>query len=75
MNKITREFVTSVVTVILAIFAIAVFIGSGGSLLFYVVVFVAMALGFYNAWLISAAEHKNNGKTGLKTGTRRKRSR
>ncbi len=53
MKKLAKEFVTSLITIILAILAIAIFISSGGSLLFYVAVAIAIIFGFYNAWLIS----------------------
>lgn len=56
LRKLTREFATSLATVILAIFAIALFISSGGTALFYAAVAVALAFGFYNAWLISTSE-------------------
>lgn len=53
MKKLTKEFITSLITVILAILAIGLFISSGGSLLFYVAITLTIIIGFYNAWLIS----------------------
>ncbi|MGI0100349.1 MAG: hypothetical protein ACREBH_01325 [Candidatus Micrarchaeaceae archaeon] len=56
MRRITKEIVTSSITIILAILAIALFISSGGTLIFYAVLSIAIILGIYNAWLISVAE-------------------
>ncbi len=56
MKKLAREFITSMMTVILAILAIALYIYSGGTLVFYAVVVIAILVGFYNAWLISRGE-------------------
>jgi len=53
LKKLEKEFVTSLLTVLLAILSIALFISSGGSLWFYIAVVIAIAFGFYNAWLIS----------------------
>ncbi|HIH50508.1 MAG: hypothetical protein ABSE71_04775 [Candidatus Micrarchaeaceae archaeon] len=58
MKKLAREFITSLITVILAILAIALYIHSGGTLVFYTVVVIAILVGFYNAWLISRGELK-----------------
>jgi preprotein translocase subunit SecF len=56
LEKLNKEFVTSLITVILAILAIAVFIHSGASLLFYCTMAIALVVGFYNAWQISVIE-------------------
>jgi preprotein translocase subunit SecF len=56
LKKVAKEFITSIITVILAIFAIAIFISSGAGLLFYAAVAIAMIFGFYNAWLISVLD-------------------
>ena len=53
MEKLEKEFITSLITVIVAISAIGLFISSGGSILFYITVAIAIIVGFYNAWLIS----------------------
>jgi hypothetical protein len=55
LEKPKREFLTSLITIILAIFAIAVFISSGATILFYVLISIAVAFGFFNVWLISQA--------------------
>jgi len=65
MKNFTKEFITSVITVILAILAIGLFISSGATLIFDVVVAAAVIVGFYNAWLISVLEESPSGK-GLK---------
>lgn len=56
MKKLTKEFITSLITVILAILAITLFISSGAKALFYIAVAVTIVFGFYNAWLISLTE-------------------
>lgn len=58
MKNLNKEFVTSLITVILAILAIAVFIYSGASLLFYCTMAIALVVGFFNAWQISLIEGK-----------------
>ena len=58
MKKLTNEFVTSLITIILAILAIGIFIYSGGSILFYAVIAIAIIFGFYNVWLVSKAVSK-----------------
>ncbi|MDE1871254.1 MAG: hypothetical protein KGI06_03375 [Candidatus Micrarchaeota archaeon] len=70
MERLTKEFATSLITVILAILAIAIFISSGGGMLFYVAVAIAILFGFYNAWLISTAKP---GKAAPETRPKRKR--
>lgn len=55
MEKIEVELVSSLVTIVLAILAVAVFIYHGAGALFYATVIVAMAVGFLNAWLITKA--------------------
>ena len=56
MKKLAREFITSFITVVIAILAIALYIHSGGTLVFYAAVVIAIIVGFYNAWLISRGE-------------------
>ncbi len=56
MKKFAKEFMTSLITVILAILAIGLFISYGATLLFYVAIGIAIIFGFYNAWLISLSE-------------------
>ncbi len=68
MRKFTKEFVTSLITIILAIIAIALFISSGSTLLFYVAVAIALAFGFYNAWMISLLEGEP--ETPIRKGSR-----
>jgi hypothetical protein len=55
MAKVELELVSSLATVVLAILAVVIFIYHGASALFYVVVIVALAIGFLNAWLITKA--------------------
>ena len=62
MKKLSREFYTSLFTVILAILAIAVFIYSGGSILFYAVVAMAILVGLYNILMISRSPYDNEGQ-------------
>jgi 4-hydroxybenzoate polyprenyltransferase len=56
LKKLAREFITSLITVVVAILAIALYIHSGGTPVFYVIIVIAMLVGFYNAWLISRSE-------------------
>jgi len=56
LKKLAREFITSFITVVIAILAIALYIHSGGTLVFYAEVVIAIIVGFYNAWLISRGE-------------------
>ena len=58
MKKLAREFITSFITVVIAILAIALYIHSGGTPIFYAAVAIAIIVGFYNAWLISRGEIK-----------------
>ncbi len=75
MRKLAKEFVSSLVTVILAILAIGLFISSGATLMFYAAVVIAIIVGFYNAWMISKIETDNekakpSGKYAKKQRTR-----
>ena len=54
--QIPYELLTSSATVVLAIIAIITFIYSGATALFYVVVLLALGMGFFNAWLISTSK-------------------
>ncbi len=56
MERIAAEVLTSLATVVLAILAVVVFIYYGAGTLFYVIVAVALIVGFYNAWMISQSE-------------------
>lgn len=56
MKKLANEFITSLITVVIAILAIALYIHSGGTPVFYAAVAIAIIVGFYNAWLISRGE-------------------
>lgn len=69
LKKLTKEFATSLLTVILAILAIALYISSGGTILFYFAVALAIVVGFYNAWLISGPGTAN--VLGKRKGSRR----
>lgn len=69
MGKLSREFATSLLTVAFAILAIAIFIRSGASLVFYVLVLIAIVIGFFNAWLIS--ESDNEGAPEERKGVRK----
>ncbi len=53
MDYIETEMITSLATIILVIFCIAVFILYGARLLFYAIVVVTLIIGFANAWLIA----------------------
>jgi fatty acid desaturase len=68
-----REFVLSAATIVLAILAIVTFIYTGASGAFYVVIVVAIATGFVNAWLISRTEETRQAEP-TRTTTRRKRA-
>lgn len=59
LEKIAKEFVTSLVTIVIAILAIAIFISSGSTIIFYVTVFIAIVIGLYNVWLISTVGSRN----------------
>lgn len=75
MKKLAKEFITSLITVVIAILAIALYIHSGGSLIFYAAVVLAMIVGFYNAWLISRGEVGNiEPKSLVQKGARRRRA-
>ena len=67
MKKIAKEVITSLITVILAILAIAIYISSGGKPLFYIALFIALAFGFYNLWLISVTENRKGSAISRKT--------
>ncbi len=56
MERITVELLSSLATVALAILAVVIFIYYGAGALFYVIVAVALIVGFYNAWLLSKSE-------------------
>jgi hypothetical protein len=73
LRKVSKELITSSITVILAIFAIALFISSGGTLFFYGAVGLAIIFGLYNAWLISALETPGSKPTPKGKPKRRKR--
>lgn len=73
MRKFTKEFITSFISVILAILAIGLFISSGGTILFYVAVAIALAFGFYNVWLISLTDSETVRPVSRKGAGRRKR--
>ncbi len=49
-------FLLSAITVVLFIIALIVFIKYGAGTVFYIVVVVALAAGFLNAWAISKME-------------------
>ncbi len=49
------ELAFSLLTIVLAILAIAIFIYYGAGVAFYIVVVLAIAIGFVNAWLVSKA--------------------
>lgn len=55
MQKIAMELMSSITTVALAILVIAIFIYYGAGAFFYVIVAIAIFVGFLNAWLISKA--------------------
>jgi preprotein translocase subunit SecF len=73
LKSINREFITSLLTVILAILAIALFIYSGATPLFYCTMAIALVVGFYNAWQISNIEtsDENDGRKGKKSSRKR----
>jgi 4-hydroxybenzoate polyprenyltransferase len=55
LKKLTKELLASLITVILAVLAIGLYISYGGWV-FYVAITIAIAFGFYNAYLISVSE-------------------
>ena len=72
MQQSHMEMMLSMTTVVLAIFAISVFIYYGGSELFYAVAVLAMVIGFMNFRLISRAGAR--GSTGARPRPRGRRS-
>jgi 4-hydroxybenzoate polyprenyltransferase len=75
LGKYTKEFFTSLATVILAILAIALFISSGAGSAFYIVIAIAIIFGFYNAWLISVTgKQKEEAEQQRMSGSGRRRS-
>lgn len=62
MRKLTKEFIISLLTVLLGILAIGLFIHSGASIWFYAAIIIAIIVGFYNAWLISRPETADDRK-------------
>ena len=62
MNKILElEFITSIITIVLVVLTLAIFIKYGASILFYVLVIITFAVGFFNAWLISTIDRRKGG--------------
>jgi 4-hydroxybenzoate polyprenyltransferase len=47
------EVITSILTIVFALLAIAVFIGYGAGVAFYLLFVIALAVGLYNTWIIS----------------------
>ena len=67
MKNIAVEYASSLGTIVLAILAVFVFIYYGAHALFYIVVVVALFVGFLNAWLITKAT-KEAEATGVQIG-------
>jgi hypothetical protein len=63
LKTLEREFITSLITVILAILSIAIYIIYRSRLIFYVVVGITIAFGLYNVWLISRLEKEPTGSS------------
>jgi len=74
MQKIEVELVSSLLTIALAILAVAVFIYHGAGALFYATVLVALAVGFLNAWLITRAAPVGAEAAGATVAVRRRRT-
>ena len=55
MQRLEKEFMTSIATVAMVILAVAVYIYYGARAVFYIVVVIAAIVGFANAYLISKA--------------------
>ena len=53
MERDYIEMISSLITIIVSIMAVAVFIYYGGDALFYVVVIMAILIAAFNAWLLS----------------------
>ncbi len=53
MERDYIEMISSLITIIVSIMAVAVFIYYGGDALFYVVVIIAILIAAFNAWLLS----------------------
>ncbi|MDE1856960.1 MAG: hypothetical protein KGH98_02640 [Candidatus Micrarchaeota archaeon] len=63
MTRLELEIITSLATIVFAILAIGLFIASGGSAAFYAAMVIALAVGFFNAWLISKSGKKTAAST------------
>ncbi len=72
------EMMTSILTIVFAVLAIAVFIGYGAGVAFYLLFLVALAVGLYNTWIISkerprkAAPRTSPKRTGARKRPRRR---
>ncbi|MEM0149904.1 MAG: hypothetical protein QXW10_03355 [Candidatus Micrarchaeaceae archaeon] len=53
MERDYIEMTSSLITIIVSIIAVAVFIFYGGSVLFYIIVVIAILIAAFNAWLVS----------------------
>ena len=53
MERDYIEMASSLITIIVSIIAVAVFIFYGGSVLFYIIVVIAILIAAFNAWLVS----------------------
>ncbi|HVC58292.1 MAG TPA: hypothetical protein VND15_02350 [Candidatus Acidoferrales bacterium] len=61
MTKIELPIITSAITMALVILVIGVFIHFGASAIFYTLLFIGIAFGFLNGWLISRHERMKEG--------------
>lgn len=71
-TKIELEMITSIMTVILVILAVAIFIKYHARTLFYIVVVITLILGFLNAWLISTVGERGARMSIPRARTRKK---
>lgn len=74
-KRIGIELLTSLITIVLVILAIAVFIKYRAGTLFYSLVVLALAMGFLNTWLIATLEERGRGTKMEGTARTRKRRR
>ena len=53
MERDYIEMISSLITITVSIIAVAVFIFYGGSVLFYIIIVIAILIAAFNAWLLS----------------------
>jgi hypothetical protein len=72
---IETELLTSLITIVVVILAVAVFIKYRAGMLFYSLVVLALAIGLLNAWLIATLEVRGRGAHAASGTARKKRRR